>query len=211
MAAPETLPVPAAVSRALLSRGVAVLNHALSDGARTRLAPHRGKRVGLRAAGVELELELGADGVFALAAPSEGEAPALRIDADLTELFAARLRGQPIGGVHIAGDAEFAQAMSWSMEHLSVDVEDELAPWLGDIAAHRLGRALHAARAHGERLHERALEGARGWLAEAPRLLVARGEFDAVASRIARVRDAVARLDKRVAALQRRPNDGAQG
>jgi ubiquinone biosynthesis protein UbiJ len=211
MAAPELPPLPAAMSRALLSRGVALLNHGLSEGARVRLAPHAGKRVALRAAGLELELQLGADGAFAPAATREGEAPALRVDADLAELFAARLRGQPIGGVHIAGDAEFAQAMSWSVEHLSFDVEDELAPWLGDIAAHRLGRALHAVRARGERLQRRALDGARDWLAEAPRLLVVRAEFDAAAADVARVRDAVARLDKRVAALQRRLRAQAGG
>jgi ubiquinone biosynthesis protein UbiJ len=226
------VPLPASLQRAALRRGVALLNHMLDDAARARLAPHAGKRAELRAGGMRVELEVDAQGAFMLpealpaaapgappavrpAVPPEvsskplpelpaAAAPALRVDADLRELLAARLRGETVGGVHIAGDAEFAQAMSWALQHLQLDVEDELAPWLGDIAAHRLGRAAHDARTRGAALGRRALDDARAWLAQSPRLLVARAEFDATAAAVARVRDAAARLDKRIALLQRR-------
>ncbi len=200
-----SLPTPDALRDAALRRGVALLNRLLGDAAHARLAAHAGKRAELRVAGAAVELVVDAGGAFALAAAAQAGAPALRVDADLAELLAARLRGQHVGGVHIAGDAEFAQALAWGFEHLELDVEDELAPWLGDIAAHRVGRALHGARERGRRAQQRLADEARAWLAAAPRLLVARAEFDATAAAVARLRDAAARLDKRIALLQRRP------
>jgi ubiquinone biosynthesis protein UbiJ len=199
------VPTPDSLQRAALRRGVALLNHLLGDAARARLAPHAGKRAALRAGGFDIELEVEADGTFALPAAAAAGAPALRVDADLGELIAARLRGETAAGVHIAGDAEFAQAVSWGLAHLQLDVEDDLAPWLGDIAAHRIGRAARDARLRATSVGRRALDDARAWLAQSPRLLVARAEFDAAAADVARVRDAVARLDKRIAQLQRRP------
>ena len=208
MVIPSFVQLPETLKRAALDRGVALLNRLLGDDARARLAPHRGKSATLLSGGVEIAVVVEDPGVFALRPDAAAAtAPELRIDADLAALLAARMRGQPVGGVRIAGDAEFAQAVSWSLEHLQLDVEDELAPWLGDIVAHRVGRAAHDARTQLQGLRRRAADDVRAWLGEAPRLVVSRAEFDSAAAAVARLRDAAARLDKRIALLQRRLPD----
>lgn len=197
--------VMATAQHAALRAIAAALNHLLArdDAAARRLCVHAKRRVVLRAGGVEAVFEVAEPGrLIALAAPVA--APDLRLDVDAAAVLSSQLRGQPLGltGVHIAGDAEFAQAVSWLLGHLRWDAEDDLAGFVGDIAAHRAVRGARAVRDEGLRLVRRVESDTREWLAEAPRVVVARAEFDAVRTEVARLRDRVARLDKRIALLR---------
>ena len=195
----------AALQHALLRGIAAALNHLLArdDAAARRLCAHAGRRVALRVGRVDAVFEAAQPGrLIAVAAPAP--ASDLRLDVDAAAVLASQMRGQQLGlsGVRIAGDAEFAQTVSWLLGHLRWDAEDDLAGLIGDVAAHRAARGARGLRDEGLRLARRFEGDARDWLAEAPRPVVARPEFDAVRAEVARLRDRVARLDKRIALLR---------
>ncbi len=197
-----------AAAQGVLRRVAAVLDHLVAQQAqgRARLLPHAGKTLQLRAAGACLRLRVGEHGGLQ-ALPPDDAAPALRLDVDLARWLSAQLRGGPeatLGGVRIAGDAELAQAVSWLLAHVRWDAEADLSRLVGDVVAHRTVRFARASGARARDLAGRVESDAREWLREAPRGLVGRWELDPVASDLARLRDAAARLDKRVEALRRR-------
>ncbi len=195
-------------AQVLLRRTVAIADHLVAQQpqGRARLAPHAGKTVQLRAGGVAVRLLVGEQGSLQ-AVDVTDSAPALQLDVDLVRWLSAQMRGGPeaaLGGVRIAGDAEFAQAVSWLLGHVRWDAEADLARWVGDIAAHRVVRGARDAGSRMRGLASRVDSDAREWLREAPRGVVGRWETESMAAELARLRDATARLDKRVEALRRR-------
>ena len=198
---------PLSLPPALLARAAAAFNHLLTQQpqAAAQLQPHAGKRLRLELAALAAEFEVGADGQLLASGPAAA-APDLRLQIDGNDMLAGAIAGQGLGmrGVSIAGDAEFAHAISWLLKHLRWDAEDDLARVVGDIAAHRLARAAAGLREQGGRWFEQIGQDARDWLAEAPRALVTRAELAPLAAQVAQLRDATARLDKRIALLARR-------
>jgi ubiquinone biosynthesis protein UbiJ len=212
---PSTFSIPTArwsdrLQQGVLRRVTHAINHLIRQEpqAEQRLQSHLGKRLDLYAAGLHAALVISSAAAFE---PAQLEVldqpPALKLEIDLPVVLAAQWRGQPLGlaGVRITGDAEFAQAVSWLLSHVRWDAEDDLAQWLGDIPAHRLARVGREARAELRRLRQQLEADTRDWLAEAPRDLVSRAEFTACSAEFTRLRDATARLDKRVQMLSRRP------
>ena len=203
-----TFALPAAIQQALLPRVVHAINHLIDrePQARSRLRMHAGKHVVLRAPSVRVMLAVSQDGDFEVhQADAHDQPPALRLDVDASAMLAAQMRGQPLGltGVHITGDAEFAQTMSWLMANLRWDAEDDLADLIGEVAAHRVARAARGLMGEGRRLGRQLAGDARDWVAESPRALVGRAEFATCSAQVAQLRDAVARLDKRITLLAR--------
>ena len=192
----------------------ALLDHLLRQQpeGRRRLLPHAGKTLELRAGSLGLRVRVSEDARLLPLEPGEpGEredaAPALRLDVDVARWLSAQLRGgaeAALGGVRIAGDAEFAQAVSWLLGHLRWDAEADLSRVVGDVVAHRAARAAGAAAARARSFARRAESDAREWLREGPRGVVGRWELQAAAGDVARLRDAAARLEKRVDAVRRR-------
>ncbi len=188
----------------------AVLDHLLQQQpqGRRRLLPHAGKTLELRAGALGLRFRVSEDARL-LPVEQVEAAPALRLDVDVARWLSAQLRGgaeAALGGVRIAGDAEFAQAVSWLLGHLRWDAEADLARVVGDVVAHRAARAAGAAAARARGLARRAESDAREWLREGPRAVVGRWELQSAAADVARLRDAAARLEKRLDALRRRVN-----
>ena len=186
-----------------------VINHLVRQEAQAeeRLRAHSGKHLSLHVAGRSALLQLSPTGELApVPTSSLTRPPELRLDLDVSAVLASQWRGQALGltGVRITGDAEFAQAVSWLLGHLRWDAEDDLAQLLGDLAAHRLVRVGRDVLAQGRRLRRQVEADAKDWLAEAPRALVGRAELTACSVELAQLRDATARLDKRVQLLARR-------
>lgn len=202
MTSPSVVPVPRMVLRLFTAAFARLLEQ--DPAAAARLRPHAGKRVEVHVAGLAATLALGADGRFDLA--DDVEAPDLRLEVDAAAMLGERLRGRGPGlsAVRISGDADFAQAMSWLAANLRWDAEDDLARWVGDVAAHRLARGVRAAATEAARVGGQLERRLRQDLADAPGGLTGREAFEAAARRVAELRDAVARLDKRVAALRGR-------
>ncbi len=211
---------PADRSRPLLPRPATLLsaaargavNHLLAqdDAARSRLAVHAGKRIDLAVDALTLRWQIAADGLLAAAPEPEGETPAAPADLHLSieadRLRAALAQHAPLArsGARVAGDVELAQTLSWLMEHLRWDAEDDLARWLGDIPARRLARLGRRALAQTRQQWTQTQDDARDWFAQAPRGVVSRGEAQALAAEVAKLRDDVARLDKQLALLRQR-------
>ena len=200
--------LPTAIQQALLPRIVRSINHLIErePQALARLRMHAGKQVMLQALSLQVMLAVAQDGHLEVHwADAPDQPPALRLDVDASAMLAAQMRGQPLGltGVHITGDAEFAQTMSWLMANLRWDAEDDLADWIGDVAAHRVARAARGLMGEASRLRCQLEGDARDWMAESPRALVGRAELTTCSAQVAQLRDAVARLDKRITLLAR--------
>lgn len=148
------LATPAAQDRMIL-----LLNHVLSreSHAMARLQPFAGRLVvlhlqnwpALLPAAPDLALGVTPAGLFERQDLSEA-APALRLELDAANpallALGALLGERP--SVSVQGDAAFAGEISWLMENLRWDIEDDLATVVGPAAAHQLanwGRAASTA------------------------------------------------------------------
>lgn len=181
----------------------ALLNRLLAREAwaRDRLAPFAGRSARLAAGPVVLHLGVAADGTL-LAATG---APSVTISVDSAALPAALFDPQAaLRNVQLAGDVEFAQALSFVLQNLRPQPEEELARFVGDAAAVRLvalARAvLSQVREGGARLANTTAD---YLVAENP-MLVARSQVQAFARDVIVLRDAVERLAKRIELLERR-------
>jgi ubiquinone biosynthesis accessory factor UbiJ len=166
--------------------------------ARERLAPFAGETVELRAPYLPaVRFAIVEGGRLAVG----GEA-SLRISLR-TGALAGLARGEDhfMREADIEGNARLAQEVLHLARHLRWDFEEDLAKVLGDAPAHAMAQALRglaswhvdAARRLGEGLMEYALEEGR--------LLAPRAPFAAFSAEVARLRDALERLEKRLERL----------
>ena len=186
----------------------AVINHLLASDPQAcdRLVAHAGRSLLLTTAGIELHWVIGADGLLREAAPEDAvRPPDLHVVLDtqaLREAIANRTSLR-LSGTRMTGDAELAQALSWLLAHVRWDAEDDLARVIGDIPARRVAQTGKAALDQAATLWARAGDGTRDWFARAPRDLVSRHEMAALQEGVRDLRDAAARLEKRLALLRR--------
>ena len=183
---------------------VAALNRLLEAErwALERLAPFAGETVALRAPPLpELRVAIVQGGRLA-----PGGEPSLSLTLGPGSL-AALLRGEDhfMRTVEIEGNARLAQEVLHLARHLRWDAEEDLSRIVGDAAAHRLaGLArdfLGWQRDAARRLAEAAME----YALEEAALLAPKSGHEALAARVARLRDALERLDKRIERLERAP------
>lgn len=179
-------------------------NHLLSQAgwARQRLQPHAGRTARLALAPVaEIDFSVAADGQLAEWSGEEAPEVTLRLAvAELPRLLVDGLE-TAMRHVRIEGNAEFAEALGFVFRHLRWDAEEDLARVLGDIAAQRIVEGGRRAAAEGKRTLERAGGNLSEYLTEESPLLVSRKALPGFAEEVVALRDAVARLDKRVARL----------
>lgn len=181
----------------------AALNHMLArePWARAALAPFAGRSARLQAAPFSVQLAIVADGGFS----ADAGPPTVTIGVDAAALPRVLLEPKAaLRNVRLDGDAEFAQALSNVLQKLRPEPEEELARFVGDAAAVRvvalLRAALAGAREAGGRL---AVQAADYLVAENP-MLVSRQEMTSFAADVARLRDDVERLAKRIDLQSRR-------
>jgi ubiquinone biosynthesis protein UbiJ len=167
--------------------------------ARERLAPFAGETVELRAAPLPgLRFVILPGGRI----EAGGEAPALVISLG-PAAAAAWLRGEEhfMRSVDVAGDARLASEVMVLLRHLRWDAEEDLAKVVGDVAAHRLTDLARGFAAWQVDAARRLAEAFADYAVEEKRLLVSRRDLAYFSSEVARLRDAVERLDKRVRRL----------
>ena len=166
--------------------------------ARERLEPFAGETLELRAPPLPaLRLAIAVDGRLAPAAAEA--APSLVITAGPGALAAA-MQGeeQLLRAVEVSGNARLASEVMFLFRHLRWDAEGEAAKWIGDVAAHRLAGLARGVAAWHADAARRVAGSLVEYAAEEKRLLVKRGELDALAARQARLRDGLERLEKRI-------------
>jgi ubiquinone biosynthesis protein UbiJ len=175
-----------------------VLNRLLAaePWARERLAPFAGEALELRAPPLPaLRLAIAPGGTVQAA---EAE-PALVMTLK-PEFPAALARGEEhaMRAVEIEGNAKLAAEILVLARHLRWDAEEALSRLLGDIAAHRIadaGRAFMAWHLDAARRLTGALA---DYATDEQQLLLRRVELEGLGEALARLRDGIARLEKRI-------------
>ena len=180
----------------------AAANHLLAQEswARDKLARHAGKVACFDAGVTAVRVTVAADGM--LQAATDDQPVNVTIRARLSDLpLIAQNRERAFSYVRIEGDADFANTISQLGQSLRWEAEADLARWIGDIPAMRVVAGARAAaggvRSAGQALTENLAE----YLLEENPMLVRRGSVADFGSEVARLRDDVERLSKRIEKL----------
>jgi len=187
------------IDRLLNQAAVTVLNRMLGreEWAREKLAPFAGCVVRLEALPFSLQWAVAEGGT--LAANDDDGAPAVTIGLALSSLPFALLDPQAATkDVRLQGDAEFAQALSFVLQNLRPEPEEELSRFVGDAAAMRIVGLVHLSASHWRELAERMLDNTANYIVTENPMVVGRDEVAAFVEGVTRLRDDVARLEKRI-------------
>jgi ubiquinone biosynthesis protein UbiJ len=178
------------------------LNHLLEADpwARARLAPFAGETVEVRSPPFpSLRFVILPGGTV----EAGGADPALTVTLKPEALFSlARGPEHFARALEVSGDARLASEILALAQHLRWDVEEDLSRLFGDVAAHRMAEAGRAFGAWQAQAARRLVESLADYAVDEKRVLMARQEVESFAQAVARLRDAVERLEKRVRRLE---------
>jgi len=180
----------------------AALNHLLAQEswARALLAPHAGKVAVFDAGVVKLRLKVAPDGLLEL--PQDEEAAAVTIRVRMSDLpLILQNRERAFSYVKIEGDADFANTVSQVSQSLRWEAEEDLSRIVGDIAAARLVGGVRVAAESAKSLHRSITENLAEYFLEENPMLMRPQAVAAFTDDVTRLRDDVARLDKRIERL----------
>ena len=168
--------------------------------ARARLAPFAGEAVELRNPPFPaLRLTILADG----SVQAGGGEPALTVTLGPQAIISfARGPEHFVRSLEVLGDAKLAAEVMVLARHLRWDAEEALSSLFGDVAAHRLAQAARAFAAWQSVAVRRLAQSLSDYAVDETRILLAQADLEAFAGALARLRDAVARLEKRVEQLE---------
>lgn len=179
---------------------VAALNHVLARTAwaRQKLMPFAGREALLAMAPFRLQLLVNADGLFAAGRGTPDVEISLPPE---TPLLALQGPEQVMRNARINGSVEFADTLGFVLRHLSWDFEEDLARVTGDIAAHRIANTLRSLTAWQKQAAQRLGENLAEYLRDESGALPAPQEIATFSADVDRLRDDVARLEKRLQRL----------
>ena len=183
----------------------AVINHLLDRElqARDRLKHHAGKIACFDLGLLQISLQVEADGLVATAAAGVMPSVTIRIKpADLPLILQNRERA--FSYVSISGDADFANTISQVSQSVSWDVEDDLSRVVGDIAAVRLVAGAKSIAGSAVATQRKLVETTAEYFLEENPMLMRLQPIRDFAVDVARVRDDVERLAKRIERLKAR-------
>ena len=173
---------------------------AAEEWARQRLAPFAGETIELRAPPLPtLRLRILQGGTVQAGGAEAGLTMTLK-----PELLGALARGEEhaLRTVEVHGNARLAAEVLVLVRHLRWDVEEDLSRLFGDVVAHRLAGAARAFAAWHVDAAQRVAGALVDYATEEKKLLVRRADLDTLAEPLAQLRDAIARLDKRLDRLE---------
>jgi ubiquinone biosynthesis protein UbiJ len=186
--------------------GIHALNHLLNaeSWARDKLKPQAGQCVEFRSPPLPaLRLDILDSGL--LRAAAEDAAPNLVVDIGPAALPAA-LRGEEalLREIGIEGNADLAGSVQYLFRHLRWDFAEDLSRVFGDVLDQRMvGEARRFAAWNREAAQKLAQNFAEYWVEEQP-LLARPAEARRFLAEVDRLRDDLARLEKRVDNLDRK-------
>ena len=192
-------------SPAVKSPLASALNHLLEaePWARERLAPFAGELLEIRASPLpRLRCTIASDGYLGADLPAAQPSLVVTIRP---EALAAAVKGEDhlLRSIDVAGNAKLASEVMFLVRHLRWDVEEGVAIFAGDAAAHRLvGLARDAAAWHADAARRIAGSFVE-YAVEERRVLVKRAALEEIATAQARLRDGLERLEKRIERLAR--------
>lgn len=167
--------------------------------ARQRLAPFAGETVELRTPPLPaLRWRILEGGTLRAAEEEPGLTMTLK-----PEFLAALARGEDHAArsVDVQGNSKLAAELLVLARHLRWDAEEALSRLVGDIAAHRIAGAARAFAAWHLDAGQRLAAAFADYVTDEKQLLARRSHLDGLGESVAALRDAIARLDKRVERL----------
>ena len=174
------------------------LNHLLARNgwALARLRPFAGKCARFECAPFMLTLSVRADGQVE---PASQGAPdvTFRFSPGLAMRLAARDEAA-WKEVAVSGDTEFAEALNYVCRNLRWDAEEDLARVFGDIVAHRMVQTGETLRQWGAQAGDNLARSFTEYWTEEQPLIARAGDVEKFNRDVDRLRDDVARLEKRV-------------
>lgn len=188
----------------------ALFNHLLADApwAQERLALHQGRHVEILAPAPLPALRFSILAQGRLQPAPAAASPDLRLFLE-NDAF-SKFVGGGIGRLspRLEGDAELAESLGFVLRHLEWDYEADLARLFGDIAGHRLAELFRQALKTGQRAGEGLTANLAEYAREEQAWLVSQAALLAHRERLTRLRDDIARADKRLERLEQRMNPG---
>ena len=185
------------------SAAIALLNRMLAreQWARDKLTPFAGRSARFDAPPFGLTLQVTDGGLFEGA---QTALPAVTIGVALSSLPLAMLDPQAaMKDVRLSGDAEFAQALAFVLQNLRPEPEEELSRFFGDVAAQRVVGFMRASAAQWKQIAENMLDNTAHYVVTENPMIVGRDDLDSFNQDVNQLRDAVARIEKRIELLTR--------
>lgn len=195
----------AGAPRLLLTRCERLVNRLIAESSPAQRAAQtlEGRTLAVDVAGLDLVIGIGVSG-GAVALELDPDAAAVDVRLRATPLELVRLaRAESTeelksARTELAGDVHTAEAFAELMRLARPDLEDELAGWIGDIAAHETAELARGLTAWGRRAqHALELDTAE-YLQHEQRLLPAALEVAAFSADVDRLRDDVERAEARL-------------
>lgn len=180
---------------------IVALNHVLvrTAWAQEKLVPFAGRKAVFVMPPFRLQLLVTADGRFAVGRGTVDVEIALPADAPLVALQGT---DKVMRNARINGSVEFADTLGFVLRHLSWDFEEDLSRVVGDIAAHRIAGSLRTLTAWQKQAAQNLAENTVEYLRDEKGVLPSPEEISAFSDEVDRVRDDVARLEKRLQKLR---------
>ena len=185
------------------SAALAVLNRMLAreNWARERLAPFAGRVARFEALPFSISLKVAEDGLLAEAG---NDPPVVTVGLSLASLPLAL--GDPqavLRNLSLQGDADFAQSLGDVLQNLRPEPEEDLSRFVGDVAARRIVGLLKLSATHWRQLAENMMESSAHYLVTENPMLVSSQDAAEFSVAVTRLRDDVARLEKRIELQER--------
>ncbi|MBL8431426.1 MAG: hypothetical protein JNK80_03445 [Dechloromonas sp.] len=187
---------------ALVDLLVPVLNHLLAreDWARQRLGAFAGQTFRIEGGPAPLPMTVTENG--SLRAASTGESPSVTVafpaDAPVRLLFDA---ASVLASARLSGAASFAETLAFVFRNLRWDYEADLAGLVGDIPARRIARLLGDGLVWQRSLAHRLGGNLAEFATEESALVTRAAELELFCADVDRLRDDLARLEKRISRL----------
>lgn len=180
---------------------------AASGRARALLAELDGRSMELRFAATPFRVRLAAT-ADALSVRPAADEPADAVIEGTPLSFLRLATGEAMqsiraGGMDVRGDAEIAEGFRRLLDAARPDLEEELSRVTGDVAAHYLARFARDALDFGRRAGDAFARNLGEYLTEESRDLPVRLEVEEFLAGVDRLREAVDRLETRIAAAER--------
>ena len=187
---------------ALPHPAASAVNHVLraTPVAMERLRRHAGRTAAFRVGPIAFALTVQTTGEVTPAVAGSPRDLEVRVSPALLPRLAAG-EDAAFREIEMQGDMELAQEIAYLARHLRWDAEEDLSRVVGDVAAHRIGRAARGLHAWGRDASLRlAAQAAEYWTEESP-LIASRVKVRDFVRAVDTLREDADRLEKRLAAL----------
>ncbi len=182
----------------------AAINHLLAqeEWARSKLAAHAGKCACIDLALLQIKLTVGNDGL--LAASSKEEVPSVTVRINLADMpLILQNRERAFSSAKVEGDAEFASVIAFLAQNLRWEAEYDLQKVFGDVAARRMVQGGKQMATMAQQSQQKLNENLAEYFLEENPMLVRPQAVEDFGNDVAKLRDDVARLDKRLQQLDK--------